>query len=99
MLLRELRSAFTVTPGQKIRYVTDVADTGLPIEQAIIRLAHNADLLFIEAAFAEADAVLAAEARAFDDDRRRIDRAPGRRPPGSNHFIFLRDIAGKRNAC
>jgi len=59
MLLEELRSAVTVTPGQKIGYVTDVADT-LANRQAIIRLAHNADLLFIEAAFAKADAVLAA---------------------------------------
>ena len=60
MLLGELRSTVTVTPGQKIGYVTDVADT-LANRQAIIRLAHNADLLFIEAAFAKADAVLAAE--------------------------------------
>ena len=60
MLLGELRSAITVTPGQKIGYVTDVADT-VANRQAIIRLAHNADLLFIEAAFVEADAVLAAE--------------------------------------
>ena len=60
MLLGELRSAITVTPGQKIGYVTDVADT-VANRQATIRLAHNADLLFIEAAFAEADAVLAAE--------------------------------------
>jgi len=54
MLLRELRSAVTVTPGQKIGYVTDVADT-LANRQAIIQLGRNADLLFIEAAFAEAD--------------------------------------------
>ena len=54
------RSAVTVTPGQKIAYVTDVADT-LANRHAIIRLAHNADLLFIEAAFAKAEAALAAE--------------------------------------
>ncbi|MGD0024634.1 MAG: MBL fold metallo-hydrolase [Xanthobacteraceae bacterium] len=60
MLLRELRSAVTVTPGQKIGYVTDVADTDAN-RQAIVRLARNADLLFIEAVFAEADAALAAE--------------------------------------
>ena len=59
MPLGELRSAVTVTPGQKIGYVTDVADT-VTNRQAIIRLALNADLLFIEAAFAEADAELAA---------------------------------------
>jgi ribonuclease Z len=60
MLLRDLRSAVTVTPGQKIGYVTDVAETPAN-RQAIVRLARNADLLFIEAAFAEADAALAAE--------------------------------------
>ena len=60
MLLRELRSAVTVTPGQKIGYVTDVADTPAN-RQAIIQLVRNADLLFIEAAFAEANVALAAE--------------------------------------
>ena len=60
MRLRELRSAVTVTPGQKIGYVTDVADT-LANRQAIVRLVRNADVLFIEAAFAQADAALAAE--------------------------------------
>jgi ribonuclease Z len=59
-LLGELRAAVTVTPGQKICYVTDVADTDAN-RQAIVRLACNADLLFIEAAFAQADAALAAE--------------------------------------
>jgi len=60
MPLAALRSAVTVTPGQKIGYVTDVADTA-DNRQAIVRLVRNADLLFIEAVFAEADAVLAAE--------------------------------------
>ena len=55
-----LRSAVTVTAGQKIGYVTDVADTPLN-RQAIVHLVRNADLLFIEAVFAEADAALAAE--------------------------------------
>jgi len=56
--LRELRDVVTVTPGQKIAYVTDVADT--PANRAaIIALARNADLLFIEAAFASEDAALA----------------------------------------
>ena len=58
--LGELRSAITVTPGQKIGYVTDVADTAAN-RSAIVRLVQNADLLFIEAAFAEADVALAAE--------------------------------------
>jgi ribonuclease Z len=58
--LGTLRSVLTVTPGQKVAYVTDAADT--PANRAaIIRLAQNADLLFIEAAFAQADTVLAAE--------------------------------------
>ena len=50
----------TVTPGQKIAYVTDAADTAAN-RRAIIELAQDADLLFIEAAFAAADAALAAE--------------------------------------
>jgi ribonuclease Z len=58
--LATLRSVLTVTPGQKVAYVTDTADT--PANRAaIVRLAQNADLLFIEAAFAQADAALAAE--------------------------------------
>lgn len=58
--LGELRSAVTVTPGQKIGYVTDAADTAANRE-AIIQLVRNADLLFIEAPFASADAALATE--------------------------------------
>jgi ribonuclease Z len=58
--LAALRPALTVTPGQKVAYVTDVADT-MANREAIVRLAQNADLLFIEAAFAQADAALAAE--------------------------------------
>ena len=58
--LGTLRSVLTVTPGQKVAYVTDAANT--PTNRAaIIRLAQNADLLFIEAAFAQADTALAAE--------------------------------------
>jgi ribonuclease Z len=60
MRLGDLRSVVTITPGQKIGYVTDVADTDAN-RSAIIRLVRNADLLFIEAAFARADAALAAE--------------------------------------
>lgn len=60
MPLRALRVALTVTPGQKIAYVTDAADTAAN-RAAIIDLVRNADLLFIEAAFAQADAALAAE--------------------------------------
>jgi ribonuclease Z len=60
MPLGELRNVLTVTAGQKIAYVTDVADTAAN-RKAIIRLAQNADLLFIETPFAEADAALAEE--------------------------------------
>ena len=58
--LGQLRDVLTVTPGQKIVYVTDAADTAAN-RRAIIELAQDADLLFIEAAFAAADAALAAE--------------------------------------
>jgi ribonuclease Z len=58
--LGRLRDVVTVTPGQKIAYVADAANT--PVNRAaIIGLVQNADLLFIEAAFATADAALAAE--------------------------------------
>jgi ribonuclease Z len=58
--LGALRATATVTPGQKIGYVTDAADTPANRE-AIARLVRNADLLYIEAPFAEADAALAAD--------------------------------------
>jgi ribonuclease Z len=60
MPLGTLRAVLTISPGQKIGYVTDVADTASN-RQAIIDLIRGADLLFIEAAFAKADADLAAE--------------------------------------
>jgi ribonuclease Z len=60
MPLAALSSVLTVTPGQKIAYVTDAADTATN-RTAIIRLVRNADLLFIEAAFAQADVGLAAQ--------------------------------------
>lgn len=58
MPLGLLRKAVTVTAGQKVAYVTDAADTPANRE-AIVALARKADLLFIEAAFAKADAQLA----------------------------------------
>lgn len=60
MPLADLRGVLTITPGQKIAYVTDAADTPAN-RRAIIGLVENANLLFIEATFAEADAALAAE--------------------------------------
>jgi len=60
MPLGTLRGVVTVTPGQKIAYVTDTADTAAN-RAAIIKLVQNADVLFIETTFAQADASLAAE--------------------------------------
>jgi ribonuclease Z len=58
--LGTLRSVVTVTPGQKIAYVTDVADTAAN-RAAMIELIQGADLLYIEATFAQGDAALATE--------------------------------------
>jgi ribonuclease Z len=60
MPLGALSGVVTVTPGQKIAYVTDAADTAAN-RTAIVNLVRNADLLFIEAPFVQADAGLAAE--------------------------------------
>lgn len=60
MPLGALRALVTVTAGQKIGYVADAAGTPAN-RQAIAALVSNADLLFIEAAFADADDALAAE--------------------------------------
>ena len=54
------RAVVSVTPGQKIGYITDVAYTQAN-ERAILDLVGEADLLFIEAAFTSADTALAAE--------------------------------------
>ena len=57
--LGQLRDIVTLTPGQKVAYVTDAADT--PANRAaIVRLVEDADLLMIEATFAADDAALAA---------------------------------------
>ena len=58
--LGALRSLVTLTPGQKIGYVTDAADTAAN-RAAIVGLVSGADLLFIEAPFAAVDADLAAD--------------------------------------
>jgi ribonuclease BN (tRNA processing enzyme) len=60
MPLGTLRTAVRVAPGQNVAYVTDAADTA-ENRKVIIQLVEKADLLFIEAAFAEADAALAAQ--------------------------------------
>src|SRR5206468_10069462 len=53
--LGQLRDLVTVSRGQKIAHVTDVADTPAN-RRAIARLAIGADLFFLEARFAAADA-------------------------------------------
>ncbi len=53
--LGELRDVVSISAGQKIAYVTDVADT-LGNRTAICSLAAGADAFFIEARFAAADA-------------------------------------------
>ena len=60
MSLGALRDVLTTTLGQKIAYVTDAADTE-GNRAAIIKLVREADLLFIEAAFAQAETALATE--------------------------------------
>jgi ribonuclease Z len=57
--LAALRHLVSVGPGQKVAYVTDVADTAANRE-AIVRLAAGADTFFIESSFAAADAAQAA---------------------------------------
>ncbi|MCC2980992.1 ribonuclease Z [Sphingomonas sp. IC4-52] len=57
--LGQLRSLVSVERGQKIGYVTDVADTPAN-RRAIASLCREADLLFIEASFASEDAARAA---------------------------------------
>ncbi len=58
--LGSLRDLVSVEPGQKLVYVTDVADN-LSNREAIQALARDADILLIEASFAEADSALAAQ--------------------------------------
>ena len=52
--LGELRALVSVGPGQKLAYVTDVADTPAN-RSAIADLARGADLFFLESCFAAAD--------------------------------------------
>jgi ribonuclease Z len=58
--LGELRDLVTLGEGQKVAYVTDVADTPSNRE-AIAALARGADLFFLESCFAAGDAAQARE--------------------------------------
>jgi len=55
LAMGELRQALDFVPGQKICYVTDVVFHEANLER-IVRLARDADLLFIECVFLEEDA-------------------------------------------
>ena len=84
--LGALRDLVTVTPGQKVAYVTDVADTARN-RATIVALARGADLLFIEAAFAKDDAALAAgRAHLTTAAAGEIARAAGARRVEPFHF-------------
>jgi len=81
-----LRRLATTTPGQKIAYVADAADTAAN-RAAIVTLARNADILFIEATFASEDAALASErAHLTTVAAGQIARAAGARRIEPFHF-------------
>jgi ribonuclease Z len=84
--LGELRDLVSVGPGQKVVYVTDVADT--PGNRAAIAgLARGADLLFLESCFAEADHTQAqARAHLTTKAAGEIARAAGVRRLEPFHF-------------
>jgi ribonuclease Z len=60
--LGALRDLVEATPGQRLAYLTDLADTP-ENRAAAVALARGADILFIEAPFAAADAAIAADRR------------------------------------
>ena len=60
--LGALRDLVEITPGQRLAYLTDFADTP-ENRAAAVSLARGADILFIEAPFAAADAAVAADRR------------------------------------
>lgn len=84
--LGELRDLVSVERGQKIAYVTDVADT--PANRAAIaKLAAAADILFIEASFSAADRDQAsARAHLTTQAAGEIARAAGVRRVEAFHF-------------
>lgn len=60
--LGALRDLVSITPGQRLAYITDLADTP-GNRAAAVALAQGADTLFIEAPFLQADAAHAAARR------------------------------------
>ncbi|MGO9359125.1 MAG: ribonuclease Z [Xanthobacteraceae bacterium] len=84
--LGQLRDVLTITPGQKIGYVTDVADSA-DNRKAIVKLVGNADLLFIESTFAKVDVALARErAHLTTEGAGQIAREAGVRRVEPFHF-------------
>ena len=84
--LGTLRPLLSITPGQKIAYVTDVADTPANREK-IADLARGADTFFLESCFAAADAVQArARAHLTTQAAGEIARAAGARRFEPFHF-------------
>lgn len=84
--LAELRDIVTITRGQKIAYVTDVADTSHN-RSAIAALAEGADTFFIEGRFAAADEVQARDrAHLTTKAAGEIARAAGARKVEAFHF-------------
>lgn len=79
-------TALRVAPGQRIAYLVDLADTAENVARAV-RLAEGAHQLFIEAAFAEADAAIAAARRHLTAGRAgEIARRAGARRVVPFHF-------------
>ena len=84
--LGELRELVSVVPGQKLAYVTDVADTPAN-RRAIADLARGADILFLESCFAAADSERAlARAHLTTTAAGEIGRAAGVRRLEPFHF-------------
>ncbi|WP_380065830.1 hypothetical protein [Dankookia sp. GCM10030260] len=84
--LGTLRGLVEVTPGERLAYLTDLADTP-GNRAAAIALAQGADILFIEAPFAAADAAHARDRRHLTTQAAgEIARAAGTRRIEPFHF-------------
>lgn len=86
MPLGALRDLIEVTPGQRLAYLTDFADTAAN-RAAALALARDADILFIEAPFTAADSALALDRRHLTTRAAgEIARAAGARRIEPFHF-------------